>query len=364
MKITLQRSAFIERLQHVTKAVASKITLPILEGVLIESAGGLTLTCSDTHLTIKTTLEDYEEVDAGKAVIPAKKLLEVIRKMPEKQISIDVTGSKALIKCGSTKVELPALEQDEFPEKHFPAEAMASIDGDQFAKLIDNTKFAVSSNEATPVLQGIQILQEHGKITAIATDRHRLAKQSISLGTDVGAEGDSQHVAPVKALEAVVQLKQDAVELSFSDNNIYLRAGAYQYIGALPSGSYPDTSRIIPTSANITALINTKQLLQTIELAEKIVEEKTKIVRLEVSDGEVHVSARDGAAGMEESLGAEVIGEEIKLSLNAKYLIDAVKCISTERTELLFTGALAPVIVRAEGNESGLHLVLPYRTTG
>jgi DNA polymerase III subunit beta len=362
MKITIERSTLVERLQHVTKANTSKTALPILEGVLIESNAELTLTCSDSHFTIMTKLDDYQEHEAGVTVVPAKKLLEIIRKMPEKPISIEVDGGTAVLKCGSTKVELPALDPEEFPRMSFPKESTGIIDGDNFSHLVDSTKYAVSTNEQTPVLQGVNIQLGDGQITAIATDRHRLAKQSIDFGSD--AEGHGQYVAPVKALEAVVQLKPKNVEVAFSGNSICLRAGAFQYIATLHDGTYPDTSRIIPKSTEITVLVNTKKLLQTLELAEKIVEEKTKIVRLDVTDGEMFVSAKDGPSGVEESIEAEVTGGELKLSLNAKYLIDALKCITTERAEIWLTGSMSPVIVQNEGDRSGMHLVLPYRTSG
>lgn len=362
MKITIQRSALVERLQQVTKAVSPKLVLPILEGVLIETNEELTITGSDTNLTIIATIEDYEERERGRAVIPAKKLLDVVRKMPEKPINIDVDGGSALIKCGSTKVELPALNPEEFPRKSFPNGSMAIISGEDFSGLIEGTAFAVSTNEKTPVLQGVLIQQGGGILTATATDRHRLAKRSISLETDTGADNDCQFVVPVRPLEVVAALKTDTVEIVFLDDSVFMQAGTYQFISSLYDGAYPDTSRLIPTSSKTTVLVDAKRLLQTFELAEKIVEEKQKIVRLEISEGELHITARDGAAGMEESLEAEVSGEGMRLSLNAKYLIDALKSIDSERVEIGLMGPLSPVVMMAEGDRNGLHLVLPYRT--
>lgn len=337
--------------------------MPILEGVLIESFGNLTMTCSDATFTISTTIDNFEEKESGSAVIPAKKLLEVVKKMSsDKPISIESDGGTALIKCGSTKVKLPVLDPEEFPRMAMMRTEMIEIEGDSFAKLVDGTKFAVSTNEHTPILQGILFKQQGSKINTVATDRHRLAMQVIpSKGQE--EEHVSQHVAPVRALEAVAQLKPDIAQIAFADTSMFIKAGAYEYISRLLDGSYPDTTKLIPKEAKVTATANTKKLLQTLELAEKIVEEKTKVVRLDVSEDEIFVSATDSGTDMEESIEAETTGE-IKISANAKYLIDALKCIPTEQTEIWFTGAMHPIIIKPKGDDSSLHLVLPYRTAG
>lgn len=363
MKITIERSILLERLAQVVKAIPSKAGIPILEGVLIESNGVLTLTGSDTHLAIISPITDYDELESGATVIPAKKLLEIVKKLPNKPITITVDGKQALVQAGSTKVKLPVMDAEEFPRKEFPIGSMVEISGKDLSNLVDNTKFAVSLNEATPVLTGLNIRQIDGELTILATDRHRLAKKSINLANDLGLLPDRSYIAEVKVMETAAHLNLKTLEIGFSENELFIRTGDYQFISTLLDGNYPDTSKIIPTEPKIKVLVDTEKLLKTLELAEKIVEEKTKIVKLSVSKGELKVTAECEGSSMEESLEAEVEGEDIKLSANCKYMIDALKCITTERAELELTGVMAPVIIKAEGDETGLHLVLPYRTT-
>lgn len=360
MKITIQRSLLFERLSQVIKALNSKTAIPILEGVLIQSNGELSLTCTDNHFTIMTTLDDYEEHEAGEAVIPAKKLHEVINKMPDKPIEITVDDKAATIKCGSTRVKLQSMATDQFPHRAFPIKTLPTIDGQFFAQLVDSTAFAVSKNENTPILMGVCMEVADGQMTATATDRHRLARRVIEVE---GAE-ESKFVVPVRALDTVARMKPDQIGFEVTENEIFLDAGDYQVIASLHDGNFPDTSRIIPQQAETKVFANAEQLLAALELAEKVADSKTRIVKLDISDGELLVTAKDNSSAMEEVLQAEVNGDEIAVSVNARYLIDALKTIDTERVEIWLTGTMNPMILKAEGDDSGLQLVLPYRTAG
>lgn len=361
MKITIERAILLERLTQVVKAIDSKCQVPILEGVLIESNGVLTLTGADQRFAISTTITEYEEHESGAVVIPAKKLLEIVKKLPNKPITITIDGAQAIIQARA-KVKLPAMDAEEYPRRVFPSGNMAEVSGKDLSRLVDNTKFAVSTNEATPILTGLNITQKDDQLTILATDRHRLSKQSSGLTSDLGLEAGKTYTVDVKPLEAAAHLNLNTLEIGLSENELFIRTGDYQFISTLLDGTFPDTSKIIPPEPKIKVLVNAEQLLKTLELADKIVEEKTKVVTFNVSEGELFVSAKDATSGMEEALEAEVEGENIKLSANCKYMIAALGCITTERVSIELTGVMAPVIIKAEGDDTGLHLVLPYRT--
>lgn len=362
MKITIERSTLLERLAQVTKAVESRNTIPILEGVHFRSDAELTLTGADIQFSINTTLDDYVEHEAGTTLIPAKKLLEVIKKMPNKEITIETNEKSAIIKCGSLKVELPVMAADEYPLNTHALKNPIAMDGATFCKMVDGTTFSVSTNEQTPTLQGLLMQVTSDSIKAIACDRHRLAQYMADVAT--GAKENRQYIVPVKILEEVSKAKPATVQIWFSDNRIDIEAGVFHYTSSLLDGVYPDTSKLIPDSSEIIIKTSTESLLKTLELAEKVNEDKTKIAKFEISDDKLQVSAKDGTSGMADTLQAEVSGGAITFSANAKYLIDALKSIQTERTDIQLTGSMKPVILRGEGDEKSLFLVLPYRTTG
>lgn len=363
MKITIQRSILLERLSQVSKAVSAKESMPILTGILVDSrADSLRLVGSDTRFSISTVIEDgFEKKEPGAVVLPAKQLLEVVRKMPEKPIDIEVgDGFSTRIKCGSSRVMLPGMDPDVYPEVDGELQEQFTLDGPEFQRMISSTAFAVSKNETTPILQGINFKITGGTLTVTATDRHRLSRYISTVEDGLATEA----VVATKPLEAVAQLNTDTVKVGFSKNKAYFQAGEYTYTAWLMEGNYPDTSRIISTTAVITAKVDRDQLLHALDLA-RITTDNTKVVKLHISEGEIIVSSQgEGGSGMEEVLEADVDGEELKLAANVEYLISAVKSIRSDRVELLFSGAMLPIIIQGVGDEKCLFLVLPVRMRG
>jgi len=361
LKITIQRSALLAAVSQVAKAVSAKDMIPVLQGILIESQNGsLNLTGSDNVFTIRTTLEDYVEAESGAAVIAAKKLLEVIKKLPNKEVSITSDDVLAEIKCAGKTVTLPIMDSSEYPRKALSLNNPVHIIPSVYRDMVDSTKFAASTSEQTPVLMGINLQFADGELTAVATNRHRLAKRVITLDTDL----TGSYPVPSKILDEVAKTSPETMQIWLSADTIHIQADDYQYTSQLLSGAYPDVSRIVPTSAKVTVLVDRAELIQALDLAGTVSEEKTKIVNLAFGEKSLKVSVRDNDTTMEEEIAAEVSGGEMLLSANSKYLLEAVKAIAADKVEFWLTGPMAPIVMRGQGNDSGTHLVLPYRTTG
>lgn len=362
MKITIQRNELINRLSQVSKALNTKPAVPILEGVLIQADGRLTLTCSDSNFTIITTTDAYTEHEPGAAVIPAKKLLDIINKMPQQEIDITIDNATAEIRCGKTKVKLAAMDAEQFPMTTWHEIDFVTMDGKVFTELVDNTKYATSTNEALPILQGVLIEQIEDEVTATATDRYRLARNKVT--NEHSVRNTIRTVAPLKLLDAVTRLKPKTVDIGIIGNQILMAAEGYRFIATTYDGTYPDVERIIPGTESFKALVDKDQLLKTLELAESVADGKTKVVRLDVARKEMRVTAKDADSSMEEVLEAESgSGGEITIAANARFLIDALKCISADRVEMRFIDNKSPMILTGENDDNGLHLVLPYRMT-
>lgn len=355
MKITIDRSTLLEALNQLVKVVPSKPTIPILDGVLIESNGVLTLTAGDVRNEISTSTDDYLEHAPGSAVIPARKLLEVIKKLPDGPVKIDVEGGRARI--NPKKVDLPTLDAEEFPRKDKPQGQPFEMDGKTFSELVKSTAYAVSTNESHPILAGICLQISDGQITAIATDRHRLAR--VTIATDANATGS--YVIPAKVLLDIAKAIPKKVSI-WLDGSVHIKAGDFHYSLSQLDGTYPDVSRVVPTGANLTFAIEREQLLGTLELAETVNEDKTKVVRLAIGESSIDLSVKNDGSSMEDSIPAEVEGEGFAISANAKYLADALKAMDSEKVMFKLSGKMNPVIIEPVGKDGVLHLVLPYRT--
>jgi len=363
MKITIQQSILHDRLSHICKAVSRKPTIPVLEGVKIDSRGALTITGSDMHFSAQTSLTDFQEETPGVTVIPAHKLLEVVSKLPSKEVTLEVKDGAAHISCGKKKVTLPALDAEDYPDIEKGDGTLLPLSTEDFVGSIEQVAIAVSASEQTPQLQGINYNLMHGALKVTATDRHRLARQDIKL-EDV--EEYINRTIPAKALlevaKAATKGKVDGIDLIIGDSQAHITAGEYSYTLRLLDGQYPDTSKIIPTGGEHEIVVEREELLNAVELASKVADGKTYIIRLTVAENEITITAQDDGANMSEALTAQYSGAGVRLSLNAKYLIDTLKTISRKRVEIFVNGPLQPVLFYPEQDRESLHLILPYRT--
>ncbi|GBF73140.1 DNA polymerase III subunit beta [Paenibacillus sp. 598K] len=365
MRITIQQSILHDRLSHICKAVNDSPTIPILEGVKIDARGTLTLTGTDMHFSATTTLSDYIEDVPGVTVIPAHKLAEVVAKLPKQEVTIEVKDGAALITCGKKKVTLPALDAEDYPKLDQGDGQLLPLSTEDFVLSIKQTFIAVSTSEQTPQLTGINYYLLHGVLNITATDRHRMARQSIKL------EDIKEHInrtIPAKSLlevaKAAAKGKVDGIDLVIRDSRAYVTAGDYSYSLRLLDGTYPDTSKIVPSGGEHHIIVGREELLNAVELGAKVADGKTLIIKLSVADDELTISAQDEGANMSETLPALYKGEGVKLSLNAKYFIDALKAISSKRVEVYINSAMQPLLIYPEQDRESLHLILPYRTTG
>ncbi|WP_167859305.1 DNA polymerase III subunit beta [Paenibacillus cymbidii] len=359
MKISIERSILLEALTQVSKAIEAKTKIPILTGVYIRAKDDrLSIRGSDSIFSISADVNDFEMLDPGACVIPAKQLLEVVRKLPEDTITIESDGSGTLVQCRKSKVTFPALDPDEYPADEKGESVMYRLDGKQFARIVEDTVFAVLTTDGTPILQGVCFELNGSTLTASGCDRHRLGQHECGFEMD----GLLRLTVPTSILTTVAAMKPDSIEIGFAGSSIRIVAKQYTFESKLLEGMYPDISKLLPNAFTTIATCNTRDLLRALDLSKIIAEGKTKIAKIEVAAKSIRVSARDTGA-MEETIDADVDGGALIVSANAEYLVDALKCIQTDRTRLKFNGAMSPIIIRGEGDEAATFLVLPYRTT-
>lgn len=369
MKLTIQKSTLNEALQHVSKAINSKVTMPILSGIKLEATNdGLTLTASDTDITIQCLIPDVEVSQSGSIVLPAKFLVEIVRKLPKETVEISVSNLQASIKSGKMELELVGLDPDEFPSlPSLSAEGTFSLKGSVLKSLIKKSSFAVSTNENVPALQGESWNLAEGVLKVIATDRHRLV--SVWLKADQ-ADGVviTNLTVPGKKLDELSKIIPDNkdVLISASDNQILFKVDNLLFYSRLLDGNYPDTSKIIQQTFKSEINVNTSEFTEAMERAYLLSkEEKTNVVKLRFIDtSSIELSSTSGETSKvrEQVEISNFVGEEMMISFNSKYMLDALKAIDTEQIHIGFSGLMSPIIIKPVGKDESLHLILPYRT--
>lgn len=378
MKLTILRNELNEAIQHVSKAVASRTTIPILSGIKMDASyAGITLTASDTDISIQSfiPLETADKtiatvVKPGSVVLTAKFFVEIVKKLPHEEVHIEVGERfQTLITSGATEIQLVGLDPEEFPVlPSVQEDQVVSIPGDLLRDMIRQTVFAVTTNESTPILTGVLWNLYDSVFKFVATDRHRLASRSSKV--DVEDVRFSNIVISGKTLNELSKLVPDQnvmVDIVVAENQVLFKLGNVLFYSRMLDGTYPDTSKIIPQVFKTELVLNTKLLSDSMDRAYLLSrEEKTNIVRLMTTEaGGIEVSSSSSELGkVTEQLDAvEMKGEPLKIAFNSKYMLDALKVIDSEELFIGFNGSMSPIIIRPNDHENSLHLILPYRTT-
>lgn len=378
MQITVQREKLATAVSHVMKAVSTRTTIPILTGIKLKAdEEGLTLTASDSDISIEVHIP-LEESDQwgvtvhipGSIVLPARIFSEIVRKLPGSEVHMLVDERLVtLIQSGHAEFTINGMNASDFPQLlQIEEDKIFSIPSDLIKTMVRQTVFAVSTSEMRPILTGVMWSLEEGKLKFVSTDSHRLASRVATVECSHELRFNNV-VVPGKSCNELVKILDDdqtPIDIIVGENQILVRSKNILFYSRLLEGTYPDTSRIIPQGSKTEMTLNTKEFLQSIERASLLSREgKSNVVRLAtLTDGNVEISSNAPEIGKvtEVVYPVSLDGEELKISFNAKYMIDALRSIDSSEIRASFTGAMSPFIIRPTDNDWILHLILPVRT--
>ncbi|AEH46083.1 DNA polymerase III subunit beta [Parageobacillus thermoglucosidasius] len=377
MKITIDREALVQSVQDVMKAVSPRTTIPILTGIKITATPqGVTLTGSDSDISIESfiPMEDEDKVlveiaETGSIVLQARFFSEIVKKLPEKTVEIEVQPNfLTVIRSGKAEFSLNGLDAEEYPRlPQIEEENVFEIPTDLLKTIIRQTVFAVSVSETRPILTGVNWRIEDEELICTATDSHRLALRKAKIET----ENHQSHnvVIPGKSLNELSKILDDSnapVKIVITANQILFKTKRLLFFSRLLDGNYPETSRLIPTDSKTDIIVNAKEFLQAIDRASLLAREgRNNVVKLTtLSDGIIEISSVSPEIGKvtEEIQSESIEGEELKISFSAKYMMDALKALDGTDIKISFTGAMRPFLLRPLHSDSMLQLILPVRT--
>lgn len=378
MKFIVQRNQLLASVQDVMKAISSRTAIPILTGMKIEAKEtGIVLTGSDSDVSIESHIpaeEDgmiyVEDIEPGQIVLQARYFSEIVRKLPESTIEINVDKQlQVTIRSGKAEFNLNGQDAEEYP--HLPklnTDDSFELPIDLLKSVIKQTVFAVSTMETRPILTGVHLKLEEHKLQFTATDSHRLASREIPV--EDANTSFSSVVIPGKSLNELSKILDDteeSIDISVTDNQILFRTKHLNFLSRLLDGNYPETSRLIPEEEKTVMHVNTRDLLHTIDRASLLAkEDRNNVVRLTTLEGNtaIQISSNSPEIGhVEEEMAVDSIsGEELKISFSSKYMMDALKAIESDEVKIAFTGAMRPFVLRPANDEPIIQLILPVRT--
>ena len=379
MNITLAKSDLISALQIVSKGLSTKPQTPILSGVYMTAKEGqLELQSTNYELGFIVTIP-AEIHTVGTAVLPGKYLTEFARKLPAEEVSID-TGSSdglAIIRSGSARFTLRTMEVSDFPVlQRMEGTLQFTIKDRTLARLVKKSTFACLREEQRdrrPIFTGCQLEVEGKEVTFAATNVHRLAVKSELLEEDAG---QIRIIIPAKFLEEVTRtITGDVptdIHVTCSYNQISMSADGIYMTSRLIEGAFPDYRRVIPQEENIRTRVtlDAATFASAVERASLIARtDQYNIVKLAFEEGLMRISSNSPEIGeAEETIAAEVTGDDVTIAFNASYLMDAVKSLDSDTFILSLQGAnaqgmnLSPITIREEDDPNYIYVVTPVRT--
>ena len=370
MKCTVSPSALSAALSLASRAVSPRSTLPVLGNVLLETdEGGLRVSATNLDLTITATVPATVHVD-GRTTVPAKLLAEYVGSLAEAPCTLELDTKTQVLKlsCGVHRTNLHGIDAVEFPPLPMrDTEAAIEVDSVALAGAITQTAMAASSDEASPVLTGVLMQIDDGRVTLAATDRHRLAVKNLEVTAGGEKPAGGSVIVPSRHLNEVgraINPSRPTVSISFSEarNQIFFSLKDVEISSRLIEGNYPNYAQVIPAESSTTVKLATSALLREARTASVLARDAANPVRMRVNDSTLTLVAQTAEVGDDEApLQATVDGDEVQIAFNARYVLDALQVLDSDEVQLSFNGALQPGVIRPAGRDDYLCIIMPVR---
>ena len=360
-----QRDKILAPLQTVSGIVERRHTLPILSNVLIEKKGGqLTFLATDIEIQIRTASQVDEGSD-GAVTVSAKKLLDILRALPDAgDVSLNLEDKKLTVKAGRSRFSLQTLPADDFPRMSPPQGESKKLTLSQSAlrRLLGQTQFSMASQDVRYYLNGLLMVVDGSQLKTVATDGHRLAFSAINIE---GSFAKQEVIVPRKTVLELNRLLADSeasVEIELAGNQARFVFGDVELVSKLIDGKFPDFERVIPPATRNNLQIARQTLQQAMQRASILTNEKFRGVRLVIGDNSLKiVAANADQEEAQEELEIEYQGEPLDIGFNVGYLLDVLGNSNAEVVQWGFNDSNSSALVTVPGNDSFKYVVMPMR---
>ncbi len=367
MKVQVTQENLAKALAAAQRVTSSKIGLAILSNILLKTDGKRLLVAS-TNLEIASTHHiGAKVVKPGAITVPAKLISEFIASLPKGKIDIEVDGNKLKIESGNYKSTINGVEGSEFPELPTINEDKSTkylLDAHVFKQAISQTVFASSSDSTRPILTGVYWQSKQGKLFLAATDGYRLAERLVAETKDQ----DISAVVPSPALHEVLRLLNDnveSVEILFDEPQVRFRVEESEITSQLIDGKYPDYEKLIPSKYEVVAELSSQEFLRITKIASLFSRQSGSNITIKIDQDSQEVSVQSITAEVGENtsnIEAKVKGSG-QISLNARYLGEALSVTEGDIVEFKFNSKMAPCVLESKNQDNNYkHIIMPLKS--
>lgn len=365
MLFTTNKENLLSGLTTVVKASDQKAPLPALTGILFEVKDNtLHLVASDLEITIECSLPVHAERE-GKIVLPAKQITDLIRKMPDNEITINaITDRHVLITYDDSEASLNGYSGDEFPHlPEFTASQSINIPERELKDILKKTSFAIDNDITRPIFNSLLIEKDIDSINFVATDTHRLAFYKYT-PRETQLPDNINLLLPKKAVDELQKLLNDSeqeIRIEFNETQIRFSTPEYNLTSRLTTGNYPPYKQVIPKKYVTTATVHTKAFIESCERASLVAKSNQPLIKLTLNSNELTIFASTELGRIKDTIVVSKEGEDIDININVKYLSESLKAMDEETITISFSGTTSPLLIKPSNNYNYFNLLVPSR---
>jgi DNA polymerase III subunit beta len=369
MEFSVSKSALLNELSTTQGVVERKTTIPILSNLLMEAKGNrLTITATDLELSIRTSCEAKVKKE-GAGTIPAKKLLELVRLLPEGEIKVKLLENHWVeVVSDRKKYKLVGMAKENFPSLPAMPHTMVKVSAPVLESLIAKTKFAISMEESRYTLNGGLLILKPDTLAMVATDGHRLALAETDQKLS-GLNGEMKVLVPKKAMDELEKLASVAgseatIEFAKDESNLFFQIDHRLLISRILTGQFPNYEAVLPRENNKQVVLERIELSDAVRRVSQLADQRSHAVKFTVSKEGVEISASSPEYGeAKESIEKEYQGEPIAIGFNSSYMLDFLSAaadgpVSIELKDEQSAGQMRPL---ADESYRYRYIIMPMR---
>ena len=369
MKFKCNQSVLTKALNIVSKAVTSRTTIPILKGILLEVSeeGTLKMCASDLDITIEETIE-VENAVAGNVVVQSKLFGDIIRKLPNAEVTVSLEDGNIVITCMNSQFSIVGLSADEFPniKNMETSEEDIHFNKNILREMIRKTSFAASVDESKGVITGILIELLNDGVNMVAIDGYRMAitRESMVNLTEKNVIISAKIMNEISKILSEVNEDEENVKIMLNDKRAIFVIGNVKVVLRLLDGEFIRYKDVLPKESKIKVRVNKGDLMESIERASLLSKEgKNNLIKLSIKDTIVTITSKSEEGNVKEEVIITKEGEDLDIGFNAKYVLDVLKSIDDEEIYMYFNTSITPCLVEPVEGNAFEYLILPVRIT-
>lgn len=364
MKLTVTQENLSRALQVVGRVASGKTPLPILNNILFRTDKNRLLLAA-TNLELAVTQYVGSKVEAeGSITVPARLMSEFVSNLPKGNVELEADGTKLHITCGAYKSTINGMAPDEFPELPAINEKQAvTVPVAELKRAIQQTASVASADDTRPVLTGIYCHTHEGDLYLVATDGYRLAERKL-----IPSNQQIAAIIPLTAMNDVLRVMNDEmaeVKILFDDNQVRMLLDEVEITSRLIDGVFVDYRTLIPKQSEITATLPKDEFARITKVASLFARESGGSITLKADSvaGKLSIHSVASQLGENTSEAEATVTADGQVTLNSRYLLEALSCIDSKEVTFAFSGKLAPcVLTGAEKDPNYQHIIMPLKS--